>query len=29
MFSFELSRKFPKKETYSLPDQIRGSSRSV
>jgi four helix bundle protein len=26
---FELSRRFPKKETYSLTDQIRRSSRSV
>lgn len=26
---FELSKKFPKKETYSLTDQIRRSSRSV
>lgn len=26
---FELSRKFPKEETYSLTDQIRRSSRSV
>jgi four helix bundle protein len=26
---FELTRKFPKEETYSLTDQIRRSSRSV
>lgn len=26
---FELSRSFPKAETYSLTDQIRRSSRSV
>ena len=26
---FELSRRFPKEETYSLTDQIRRSSRSV
>jgi len=26
---FELSKKFPKEETYSLIDQIRRSSRSV
>lgn len=26
---FELSREFPKEETYSLTDQIRRSSRSV
>jgi four helix bundle protein len=26
---FELSRQFPKDETYSLTDQIRRSSRSV
>ena len=26
---FELSRKFPKEESYSLTDQIRRSSRSV
>ena len=26
---FELSRKFPREETYSLTDQIRRSSRSV
>jgi four helix bundle protein len=26
---FELSRRFPKDETYSLTDQIRRSSRSV
>ena len=29
MVIFELSRKFPKEETYSLTDQIRRSSRSV
>ena len=29
MAIFELSRKFPKEETYSLTDQIRRSSRSV
>src|SRR5437763_11155852 len=29
MHIFELSRKFPKEETYSLTDQIRRSSRSV
>ena len=26
---YELSKKFPKEETYSLTDQIRRSSRSV
>lgn len=26
---FELSKKFPKEEVYSLTDQIRRSSRSV
>jgi four helix bundle protein len=26
---FELSRRFPKEETYSLTDQVRRSSRSV
>src|SRR5438309_4969434 len=26
---FELSKRFPKEETYSLTDQIRRSSRSV
>jgi len=26
---FEISKKFPKEETYSLTDQIRRSSRSV
>ena len=26
---FEVSKKFPRKETYSLTDQIRRSSRSV
>jgi four helix bundle protein len=26
---FELSKKFPQEETYSLTDQIRRSSRSV
>lgn len=26
---FELSKKFPKEEMYSLTDQIRRSSRSV
>ena len=26
---FELTRKFPKEETYSLTDQLRRSSRSV
>jgi four helix bundle protein len=29
MIIFELSKKFPKEETYSLTDQIRRSSRSV
>ena len=29
MVIFELSRKFPKEETYSLTDRIRRSSRSV
>ena len=29
MMIFEISRKFPKEETYSLTDQIRRSSRSV
>lgn len=29
MSVFELSRQFPKTETYSLTDQIRRSSRSV
>ena len=29
MFIFELSKSFPKEETYSLTDQIRRSSRSV
>jgi four helix bundle protein len=29
MQAFELSRTFPKEETYSLTDQIRRSSRSV
>ena len=29
MSIFELSKKFPKEETYSLTDQIRRSSRSV
>ena len=29
MTVFELSKKFPKEETYSLTDQIRRSSRSV
>ena len=29
MVIFELSKKFPKEETYSLTDQIRRSSRSV
>jgi four helix bundle protein len=29
MFIFEMSKKFPKEETYSLTDQIRRSSRSV
>jgi four helix bundle protein len=27
--AFELSKKFPREETYSLTDQIRRSSRSV
>ena len=26
---FEISKKFPKEETYSLTDQVRRSSRSV
>jgi four helix bundle protein len=26
---FELTKRFPKEETYSLTDQIRRSSRSV
>lgn len=26
---YEISKKFPKEETYSLTDQIRRSSRSV
>ncbi|MGB4773601.1 MAG: four helix bundle protein [Daejeonella sp.] len=26
---FEMSKKFPKEETYALTDQIRRSSRSV
>lgn len=26
---FEMSKRFPKEETYSLTDQIRRSSRSV
>lgn len=26
---FEITKKFPKEETYSLTDQIRRSSRSV
>ena len=26
---YEISKRFPKEETYSLPDQIRRSSRSV
>jgi hypothetical protein len=26
---FEISRRFPKEETYSLTDQVRRSSRSV
>lgn len=26
---FEVSKKFPKEETYSLTDQVRRSSRSV
>jgi four helix bundle protein len=29
MLIFEISKKFPKEETYSLTDQIRRSSRSV
>jgi len=29
MFVFEISKSFPKEETYSLTDQIRRSSRSV
>ncbi|MEN3322945.1 four helix bundle protein [Mariniflexile soesokkakense] len=29
MFIFEVSKSFPKEETYSLTDQIRRSSRSV
>ncbi len=29
MLIFELSKKFPKEEIYSLTDQIRRSSRSV
>lgn len=29
MLIFELSKSFPKEETYSLTDQIRRSSRSV
>ncbi|HSK72470.1 MAG TPA: four helix bundle protein [Pyrinomonadaceae bacterium] len=29
MLIFELSKQFPKEETYSLTDQIRRSSRSV
>ncbi len=29
MAIFELSKRFPKEETYSLTDQIRRSSRSV
>ncbi|NJY63082.1 four helix bundle protein [Salinimicrobium sp. CDJ15-81-2] len=29
MHIFEVSKKFPKEETYSLTDQIRRSSRSV
>ena len=29
MIIFNLSKKFPKEETYSLTDQIRRSSRSV
>src|SRR6201987_2518142 len=29
MLIFNLSKKFPKEETYSLTDQIRRSSRSV
>jgi four helix bundle protein len=29
MLIFELTRKFPKEEMYSLTDQVRSSSRSV
>jgi four helix bundle protein len=29
MVIFELSKRFPKEETYSLTDQVRRSSRSV
>ncbi len=29
MLIFEMSKSFPKEETYSLTDQIRRSSRSV
>jgi four helix bundle protein len=29
MRMFEVSKKFPKEETYSLTDQIRRASRSV
>src|SRR5216684_8136925 len=29
MHVFELSKRFPKEETYSMTDQIRRSSRSV
>lgn len=29
MLVFELTKKFPKEETYSLTDQVRRSSRSV
>ena len=29
MLIFEITKKFPKEETYSLTDQIRRSSRSV
>jgi four helix bundle protein len=29
MLIFEISKKFPREETYSLTDQIRRSSRSV
>jgi four helix bundle protein len=29
MLVFELSKRFPKEETYSLTDQVRRSSRSV
>ena len=29
MFIFEISKSFPKEETYSLIDQVRRSSRSV